>query len=171
MKTLVQRYDSACWWIKENTIPDAGISTTSKNKIPYPEVSGYYIPTLLKWGMQDLAKQYTKWLCIIQKDDGSWYDAYDKYPYVFDTAQILKGLLAISTYMPEVESHIIKGCDWLISNVHEDGRFTTPKTEIGHNISRQELIHIYCLSPLIESDRKYDKSQYGNTSKKSFGIL
>lgn len=42
-----------------------------------------------------MAVTYAGWLCSIQHEEGAWYDTDDKEPYVFDTAQILKGLVAI----------------------------------------------------------------------------
>jgi malonyl-CoA O-methyltransferase len=140
-----------------------GISVSSKNKTPYPEVSGYYIPTLIRWGKRDLAVQYAKWLCSIQKGNGTWHDPSDANPYVFDTAQIIKGLIAISDFMPEVESNIIKACDWIINNINSDGRLVSPSTAAwGDTSLRFELIHLYCLSPLIEAGKKYHKSNYEN---------
>ncbi|GHU05266.1 hypothetical protein FACS1894147_11280 [Spirochaetia bacterium] len=133
--------------------------------MPYPEVSGYFIPTLLNWGMRDLAVQYAKWLCSIQHENGAWYDALDKDPYIFDTAQILKGLIAVSDILPEAEAPIIKGCDWLIGNIKEDRRLPFISiTMIDTSISN-ELIHIYCLSPLRNAAKKYDKPQYETKAK------
>lgn len=92
-------------------------------------------------------------MCNIQKEDGSWYDSYDKKPYVFDSAQILKGLLSIKEILPEVDANIIKGCDWLLSNVNDEGRLTTPDTNAWGSDENfcSELVHIYCLTPLKEA--------------------
>jgi malonyl-CoA O-methyltransferase len=165
--TLLQRFKLAENWIINHTVENAGISVSSKKQVPYPEVSGYFIPTLLDWGMRDLAIQYARWLCSIQKNDGSWHDSDDKDPYIFDTAQILKGLLAISDILPEVQANIIKGCDWLLSNVNEEGRLiASSETHCSFdNKVCNELIHIYCLSPLIEAGNKYNCNIYVNQAK------
>ena len=148
-------YDQAINWIKLNTIKNAGIVTTSKLKKPYPEVSGYYIPSLIRWGYKDLAVQYATWLISIQKEDGSWFDTEDKAPYVFDSAQILKGLIAIREIYPNrtyLDSHIKKGCDWIISRIDSEGRLIAPNDTIwGDGNTMNELIHLYCLSPLVEA--------------------
>lgn len=153
MKNKVQIFNRAMSWIKENTLDGNGITTTSQKKVIYPEVTGYYIPTLLRWGERELATAYAKYLCSIQKPDGSWYDSDDREPYVFDSAQILKGLLSVRDILPEVDAHIRRGCDWLISNVQEDGRLTTPsKNAWGKDESFcSELIHTYCLTPLVDA--------------------
>ena len=123
---IISHFYNAIKWVVGNTIDGNGITVTSQEKLIYPEVTGYYIPTLLQWGERDLAVSYAKYLCAIQKPDGSWYDAYDNAPYVFDSAQILKGLIAIRDTMPEVDDHIIRGCYWILSNMQGNGRVTTP---------------------------------------------
>ncbi|MBR4721107.1 MAG: terpene cyclase/mutase family protein [Clostridia bacterium] len=155
-------------WIHNNTINGNGITVTSKEKVIYPEVTGYYIPSLLAWGEKDLAISYAKYLCSIQKPDGSWYDAYNKEPYVFDSAQILKGLISIREILPEVDEHIINGVDWILSNMHSDGRLTTPSKDAwGSDESFcSELIHIYCLTPIRDAGIIFNRQDYVDASKK-----
>ena len=153
-------YQKAKQWMKEHTVFGQGIlSADMKN--PYPEVSGYFIPTLLYWGERELALQYAKWLCAIQKDDGSWYDKDDKLAYVFDTAQILKGLIAVKDILPSVDEHIKHGCDWMVSRMEPSGRIPAVHEEVwGDNKTMSELIHIYCLSPLREAGKIYSEPRY-----------
>lgn len=168
---LLTVYNKNRQWILENTIENKGIRPkfdiqNSCKEIAYPEVSGYYIPSLLDWGFRDLAKQYTKWLLEIQHENGAWHDYLDKDPYAFDTGQILKGLIAIYPIMPEVESSIIKGCDWMISLVEEDGRLPSPSLDFWPEDVCTELIHLYCLSPLIEAAKLFNKPEYEVQAKK-----
>lgn len=159
-KTVI--FDKAINWIKNNSINNEGITVTSEKKVIYPEVTGYYIPTLLQWGERDLAVSYARYLCRIQKEDGSWYDSDDQAPYVFDSAQILKGLVSIYEVLPEVKENIIRGCDWLISNVNEEGRLTTPSKDAWGSDENfcSELIHVYCLTPLVDAARIFDVPKY-----------
>ena len=158
----VVSFNKAMNWVKTNTIDGNGIAVSSKEQFVYPEVSGYYIPTLLLWGERELAIAYARHLCSIQKDDGSWYDCEGKEPYVFDSAQILKGLVAIRNILPEVDEHIIKGCDWILSNMQSDGRLTTPdKTAWGNDENFcSELVHIYCLSPIRDAGDIFTRIDY-----------
>lgn len=157
----IEIYNKAIKWIRNNTVNGEAIICNTEKRKGYPEVTGYYIPTLLRWGYRDLAISYAKWLCKIQKEDGSWYDTDDIAPYVFDSAQILKGLLAIREIMPEVDQHIIKGCDWIVGNIEKTGRLSTPSKEAwGNDRSCSELIHLYCLSPLMEAGDKLGISKY-----------
>lgn len=157
----IEVYKKAIAWIYRNSVNGESIICNSDKPKGYPEVTGYYIPTLLQWGHHDLALSYAKWLCRIQKKDGSWYDTDDRAPYVFDTAQILKGLIAIREMYPQADFHIIKGCDWLIGNMQPSGRLTTPSKEAwGNGRACSELIHMYCLSPLVQAADNLGISRY-----------
>lgn len=162
MSKYTQQFNKAMSWIRKHTVDNNGIALTSKRHILYPEVTGYYIPTLLQWGERELAISYAKYLCSIQKEDGSWYDSENKAPYVFDSAQILKGLVAIRSIFPEVDLHIIKGCDWILSNMQSDGRLTTPSKDAWGNDENfcSELIHVYCLTPIRDAGKIFDKPEY-----------
>lgn len=160
-------YQKAISWIQSNTMEGRAIICYTDKPLGYPEVTGYYIPTLLRWGYRDLAVSFAKWLCGIQKPDGSWYDTDNEVPYVFDTAQILKGLLAVREILPEVDSHIEKGCDWVLSNMQENGRLTTPATEAwGSPRVCSELIHLYCLSPLVQAAKVFRRPAYGEAARR-----
>lgn len=158
-------YNKAIEWIKNNTIENAGIINNSMLRKPYPEVTGYYIPTLIRWGYRVLAEQYANWLMEIQKEDGSWYDTDNQSPYIFDTAQILKGLLAIWDIHSDkvrVEESIKKGADWILSCMTEEGRLVAPDeccwSENEDTCS--ELIHTYCISPIIEAGKRMKNDGY-----------
>lgn len=160
-------YKKAIAWIKKYTINGEAIVNTADRRKGYPEVTGYFIPSLLRWGYRDLSLSFAQWLCRIQKKDGSWYDTDDKDPYVFDTAQILKGLLAVRTDDGTVDSHIKKGCDWIISNITNEGRLSTPTIAAwGEKGMCSELIHLYCLSPLIEASKIYGIKEYEEAAYK-----
>lgn len=165
---FIKLYDKAIEWIKLNSIKGQGIINNSKLRKSYPEVTGYYIPTLLRWGYRDLAYEYAKWLCSIQKSDGSWYDTMDEAPYIFDSAQILKGLLSIQKLYPDKEAFnkaIIKGCDWILTYMTKEGRLQTPTETAWGNVAT-ELIHTYCLSPLVEASNVYKIKKYGEAAQK-----
>lgn len=153
-------FKNACRWIEEHSVPGEGIINSTVTPVSYPEVTGYYIPTLIQWGYRDLALTYAKWLCSIQKPDGSWYDTGDEHPYVFDTAQILKGLLAIREIYPEADAHIRRGCGWLLTNIQPDGHLTTPDQSQWNRSECSDLIHLYCLEPLYTAARVYDVPDY-----------
>lgn len=167
---LKKTYLKSKAWVYNNTFKNKGIIVSKDyigaHKKPYPEVSGYYIPSLLNWGERDLAIQYAKWLCEIQNKDGSWNDYENNDPYVFDTGQILKGLIAAYQIVPEVKEHIIKGCDWILTNVQDSGRLTTPSTKCWSEPTCSELIHLYCLTPILEAGKLFNKPEYSRKVKR-----
>lgn len=158
-------YKKAISWIEANTIVEkTGKSIINNTNCPkgYPEVTGYYIPTLIRWGYRELAIDYAKWLISIQHNDGSWYDTFDQMPYVFDTAQILKGLLVAYSIWPDenVKNAIIKGAMWLAGNIQHDGRFKAADESIWKMPKAySELIHLYCLSPIREVGIHFSKPE------------
>lgn len=150
----------AVGWVETNTIPGAGIINHTGYLESYPEVTGYYIPTLLNWGYRKRAVDYAKWLCSIQREDGSWCDTSGRFPYVFDSAQILKGLLDVRRLLPEAERHIRRGCDWLLENIQSDGHMTTPDESLWDPCECSDLIHLYCLEPLYTAAQVYEVDRY-----------
>lgn len=159
-------FNRATDWIERNALNGESIIVNSKERRTYPEVTGYYIPTLLLWGYKDMAVKFARHLCKIQKQDGSWHDPSDSAPYIFDTAQILKGLTAIYSFLPEVKENIRKGCDWILSNMQDSGRLVQPDMSDWGNGVATELIHTYCLSPLIDASKILGDKKYEKTAKK-----
>lgn len=154
-------------WIEENTIQGGGIINNTDVRQSYPEVTGYFIPTLLRWGFREKAVNYAKWLCNIQKEDGSWYDTYDLHPYIFDSAQILKGLLAVREILPQADEHIRRGCDWILSQMDSEGRLPKPVyADWGAEGICSELIHMYCISPIMEAGSIFCNAEYKIAAKK-----
>ncbi len=156
-------FHAALDWIGRHTIPGQGICVNSRRALPYPEVSGYFIPTLLTWGELEPARQYARWLVSIQNEDGSWSDPSGAAAYTFDTGQILKGLVAIHGRMPELEPAIRRGCDWMLAQIHPDGQVTTPdKSQWGLPGGKMvpEAIHLYALQPLRRAGELFDEPRY-----------
>lgn len=152
-------------WIENNTIDDSGITVASDNgEVIYPEVSGYYIPTLIRIGDFDRAKKYGNYLLSIQNEDGSWNDPSGKTPYTFDTAQILKGLCAlIENHMDENDKckiALLRGCDYILGMQREDGSIATSDYscwELPYGKRVPESIHVYCFEPLKFAAKEYDE--------------
>ena len=158
-------------WIENYSLKNEGIvvHTGAAPLESYPEVTGYYIPTLLKYEKTDLALSYANYLLSIQNDNGSWNDPSGLTPYTFDTGMILKGLVELYKTGHDPE-HIylraaIKGADWILTMQRDDGSIATPdysqwNIQFGKQVP--EAIHVYCLSPIrelaaITGNRKYSE--------------
>jgi malonyl-CoA O-methyltransferase len=144
-------YERAMDWFKQHMIADKGIIVHTRQPVPYPEVTGYYIPTLYDWQERALARICTKWLLSIQLPEGA-FPAPDGVPYTFDTAQVMRGLCAALEDMDGVETPLRRACDWLVAQIDADGRLTTPSTELWSDIAN-DLIHIYALPPLMQAGK------------------
>jgi len=95
---------------------------------PYPETSGYIIPTLLRASaldyrseeLREAADRTGRWLLEIQLPDGSYDAPSTRERMVFDTGQILFGLLALAgagadgggSYLPAAR----RAGGWLVAN-------------------------------------------------------
>lgn len=162
--------EKAIQWIKNNSIPGEGIAISSRNKVSYPEVTGYFIPTLLSIGERDLARQYARWLCSVQGQDGSY--GLNGRSYAFDTGQVVRGWLALLGQMPELERPLRRACDWLIKTANsQTGRLTVPPRGTGWSLGRRgevcEGIHLYVLAPLRQAAQLLNEPRYSKFVDKS----
>lgn len=155
---ILKSFEKAMKWVKANTVAGGIIHNAALRK-PYPEVTGYYIPSLLKWGETELACRYGDWLLSIQTPEGAWQELELKTIYTFDTGQILKGLYELIPFGKKYEQAFLKGCDWLLSQINEEGRVCTPTTTHFSNISN-EYIHLYAVEPLKLAAEKYGRLEY-----------
>jgi len=117
-------------WIKNNLHPHGGVRAWPGGQA-YPEVSGYLIPTLLRYHEVDLAHRLGDWLCKIQNEDGS-FNGLDGTPRTFDTAACFEGLRALG-----YTNHAFRARVWLQSMCSENGEFWVD--------ARKNSKHIYTL--------------------------
>lgn len=78
-------------WVKAHELPSGGIEAWHGCGRAYPEVTGYLLPTLLKFGETELSIRLAEWLCSVQQKDGGWMGL-DGIEHTFDTAAIYEGL-------------------------------------------------------------------------------
>lgn len=161
-----ERCKLALKWIKAHTVPSQGIVVTSKNTVAYPEVTGYFIPTLLKCGETERALSYGDWLISIQNKDGSWNAPKTNTPYTFDTGQILKGMAALIPHSTKFVEPTRRGCDWLLQQQRLDGSLSTPDATFWGNIV-PEAIHLYTLEPLRQAAALLEYPHYEETVQKA----
>ena len=134
--------DAAVGWLLRS-IDECGGEASSKGyrflrgwMPPYPETSGYIIPTLLALahdnkGSPDCVKRaerIAQWLTRIQLPDGGFrrreVDRNDE-PDVFDTGMILLGFNALlhEKSVPEIKASAQKAADFLASSLDDSGCF------------------------------------------------
>jgi hypothetical protein len=152
----------AAEWFKFNqgVMSDSGFGTyyfqwgwTSS----YPETTGYIIPTLIQYANNfdkpeflAISRAALDWLLTIQKPSGGWQSGYvhqDREEVVFNTGQILRGLVSGYTQFEEQKylDSAIKACEWLISIQDKDGSF---KNHVYLNQAR--VYDSYVVAPMLE---------------------
>lgn len=154
----IPSYERAMGWVKQHMVPGKGIIVHTKQPVPYPEVTGYFIPTLYQWEEKELARTCTKWLMSIQLADGA-FPAPDGKPYTFDTAQIMRGLCAALNEVDGTERSLRSACDWILTQIEPSGRLVTPHTELWDDIAN-DLIHTYALPPLKHAGQLLGVTEY-----------
>jgi malonyl-CoA O-methyltransferase len=100
----------------------------------YPEVTGYILPTLIKWGAGDLAIRCADWLLSIQNKDGS-FNGLDGKPRAFDTAAIIEGLLYMyeATIDSKYYNAMAAAVEWTYSQISPEGfLINSPGTPTAH---------------------------------------
>jgi malonyl-CoA O-methyltransferase len=146
----------AIGWIRNNHLDGRSIPITHMRRRPYPEVTGYYIPTLLAVGETALAENFARFLVSIQNPDGSFSLDNPELKYVFDTGQVIRGWVAIIDRMPELAQPLKRACDWLINGADRaSGRLQTPAPggdwALGQRGEVSEGIHLYVLKPMRDA--------------------
>ncbi|MCF8233335.1 MAG: hypothetical protein K9G67_04145 [Bacteroidales bacterium] len=129
--------DAINWLLKaQDFTPDGGMGCyhlVNGWSSSYPETSGYIIPTLIEYFHIEkdersltLAMRTADWLLSIQKQSGGWQGgkiAENKPEVVFNTAQIIRGMIAVY----HEENHVkyldaaIRAGDWLCDIQHSEG--------------------------------------------------
>jgi len=162
--------EKAVQWIKNNSVPGQGVVISSRQRVSYPEVTGYFIPALLSVGQRELAYQYARWLLSVQRQDGSY--GLNGHSYAFDTGQVVRGWVALLEQMPELEQPLRRACDWLTETADsQTGRLKPPAPGTAWSLGRRgevsEGIHLYVLPPLRRAGVLLNEPRYGKFVDKS----
>lgn len=146
----------AVQWVKRHAIEGRCVPISNRQRAPYPEVTGYWIPTLLQVGEVDMAKKFALFLTSIQNPDGSFSLDNSNEKFVFDTGQIIRGWVAIAPQMPEIHDALRRACEWIVAGADpQTGKFKVPAPgnmwSLGRRGEVNEGIHLYVIQPLREA--------------------
>ncbi|USZ67398.1 terpene cyclase/mutase family protein [Halorussus salilacus] len=142
------------WLYRTQDVTDCAGSAAGYNLVlgwsgPYPETSGYIVPTLYDYAeatgateARERARRMASWLVTLQLDSGGFPAGVDPgpdpEPSVFNTGQILLGLVRAyretgdETYREAAR----RASEWLVSVQHEDGYWD--------RFDYRDEIHVYC---------------------------
>jgi len=154
-------YFKALKWLKDNTISEQGIIISSRRRVSYLEVTGYLIPTIIDSGEYGLAKSYTEFLSYMQRPNGAFAGP-DGKEYVFDSGQVLRGLLRAFELWGEFKPYVLKTAEYIVSTIENSGRIPSI---YGKDIP--EYVHVYILPALAEASQILNKPEYFEVAKKS----
>jgi malonyl-CoA O-methyltransferase len=157
--------ERAVRWIQRHTIAGGGIVVSSKQRVSYPEVTGYFIPTLLGLGERELARQFADWLVSVQRSDGAFTGPDGDQAFAFDTGQVVRGWAALVPTHPVLEAPLRRACDWLVAAADGgSGRLPVPPPggawSLGPRGEVSEAIHLYVLAPLHAAGELLDEPRY-----------
>jgi malonyl-CoA O-methyltransferase len=136
---------------------------------PTEETAGYIIPTFMAYGERALAIELAKWEASRQREDGGFVGA-DGVPYTFDTAQVIRGFLAVMDVLPEVTAPLRRACDYVASHIDADGRVQTvsyASWRVSSAETFSEYAHLYVLGPLREAGRRLSEYRYVEAAQRS----
>lgn len=158
-----QRFERAMMWIHAHRSAEGGIQVSSVNSSMYPEVTGYFIPTLLNWGEPELAEEFGNALIPVQQQDGSFLDPSGQAKCVFDTGQIIRGLLELSRHSnnPKYLNSLSAAVKWVASTIDSEGRVDAPDVEVWGGVIPIGVL-LYSLEPAYRAVQflGFDKEQF-----------
>jgi malonyl-CoA O-methyltransferase len=149
-------------WLHRNELPSGGIRAHSRHLGAYPEVTGYLIPTLLDYGERNLARRFLRWLLCVQRADGG-FTSPEGEPHIFDTAQVLRGLIAGLAIEPHARDSAERCADYLCQQVVEGGAKGFGPRYQG---SIPESVHLYVLPPLAQAADLFRNTKYRDTAQR-----
>jgi malonyl-CoA O-methyltransferase len=154
--------ERAVCWVKQNCLPTGGVAVHHKSLLATQEVTGYLIPSLDNAGEESLAVQLALWEASVQKSDGS-FAAPDGVPYTFDTAQVIRGFLAVVDRLPELEDNLRRACDYVARQIGADGKVRSEAIEmwkLPDGSVLTDYCNLYVLPPLVEAGRRLGERRY-----------
>ncbi|MBL8012327.1 MAG: methyltransferase domain-containing protein [Candidatus Omnitrophica bacterium] len=161
---LKTKYNQALQWVKKNTLAEQGVVITSRQRLPYLEVTGYLIPTLMDAGEYALAEQYAEFLAYMQRPNGSFAGA-DGREYIFDSGQVLRGLAKASTRWERFRPVAKKTADYLTSMMQDSGRL--PAIYDG---DVPEAVHVFVLPALVQAGEVLGDNRYADFAYRSINF-
>ena len=156
-------FEKAISWIRNNKAPNGGIMVRHGTREASPEVTGYTISTLYQAGEKELAFELARWEASIQRSDGSFTAPGSRVPYTFDTAQVIRGFLAVVDDLPELKENLVRACNFVESQINKDGKVLSPsydtwKLDDGGFFT--EYANLYVLPPLLYAGQKLGDEKY-----------
>ena len=147
-------------WFRSQQIAAGGIKATSDRSDAYPEVTGYLIPTMIRYGETELAVRCVRWLAQVQQPDGSYLSP-EGMPLVFDTAQALRGLLAGIGLEKQASGCARRAAEYIHGEFLENGSEAFAK-RLWYRIP--EGVDLYVLPALNRAGEVFRRPEYARAA-------
>lgn len=146
---------------------------------PYPETTGYIIPTMLDYATLSNREEYIdrairmgEWECDVQMTNGAVQGGVyrgcneERIPVAFNTGQVILGWVRLLDYpgRDRYADSITRAADWLVSTQSADGSWRLPGAETS------TVVHAYDARTgwsLIEAGKALDNDNYIEAGKKN----
>lgn len=141
---------------------------------PYPETTGYIIPTLLRISDFTNDSKYStaalnlgEWLLNIQSKNGSWYGGLHPNKTlnesVFNTGQILKGMVSLYEFTKDETflNSADKGANWLSSGIDSNGSWPAG----DYKATKTPSYYTHVAWPILEVWKKTNNESQKNAAK------
>lgn len=160
-------------WVKAHRLRAGGIVPHTGIEVATQEVTGYLIPTLYLAGEKVLARELAIWEASVQRTDGA-FAATDNVAYTFDTAQVIRGFLAVLDDLPELEPNLRRACDYVAGQIAPDGRVLTVSYDlwrVAEGKTFSEYANLYVLPPLLAAGAKLNEQRYIEAVRTGIGYF
>jgi hypothetical protein len=117
----------------------------------YQEVTGYLLPTMIKWDAGDLAERCAGFLLRVQNRDGG-FNGIDGIPRPFDTSAVIEGLMCMYAHTAEVKYYkaAYNATEWMQQHITKDGYLANSPT------NREPCVYNLRASAIIQNRREMD---------------
>jgi len=166
--------DKAIAWVKSHRLPGGGVRVHHRTDDVTQEVTGYLIPTLYHAGERELALNLARWESSVQRADGAFACPTADIPYTFDTAQVIRGFLAVVDDLPELESPTRRACDYIERHIAPDGEILHDSYEtwrLPDGTSFSPYCNLYALPPLAEAGHRFSQTRYLDAVERSLNYF
>jgi hypothetical protein len=153
----------ALHWVRSNECASGGIRAHSRHPAAYAEVTGYLIPTLIDYAEVELAARCAQWLIKVQATDGSYSDPNQALPYIFDTGQALRGLLATINMLPAASAAAHRAASYLCENVLDGG---CGGFDVRYRDTDPLSTHLYVLPPLLQAAEVFAEARWRDVAER-----
>jgi malonyl-CoA O-methyltransferase len=157
-------------WVRHYRVPNSGIAVHHRTDRVTPEVTGYLIPTLYNVGEKELACDLARWEASVQRADGGFCAPGTNVPYTFDTAQVVRGFLAVLDDVPQLEDNVKRACEYVVSHIAQDGEVLHDSYnawDVDGGATFSTYCNLYALPPLVDASRRLSQPAYVTAVERS----